>query len=104
MAINFSLDDIRDYERENPREFCAFTPKEAQNLGTGDLVKLIFRFEDDKSDFVQVERMWVNVLGKGSADGELIGFLDNEPYTKGNIKAGDELKFMAHNILEIYHG
>nr|WP_249934727.1 DUF2314 domain-containing protein [Campylobacter sp. RM15925] len=62
------------------------------------MVKLIFRFED--SDFAQVERMWVMV--DEAKDGCFIGILDNEPFTKGSVVAGDLIKFDHINVLEIY--
>nr|WP_257639734.1 DUF2314 domain-containing protein [Campylobacter concisus] len=49
----------------------------------------MFRFEDD--EFAQVERMWVVV--SETNNGEFTGILDNEPFTKGCLKVGDEIKF-----------
>lgn len=98
MSIKFNLDDIRDYERDYPQNFRAFSDIDA--LEPHDLVKLIFRFEDDESDFAQVERMWVVVIRREGD--ELVGTLDNEPYTKGCLNLGDEIKFKIYNVFEIY--
>ncbi len=35
-------------------------------------------------------------------NGEFTGILDNEPFTKGCLNAGDEIKFNYKNVLEIY--
>ncbi|WP_180382186.1 hypothetical protein [Campylobacter concisus] len=35
-------------------------------------------------------------------NGEFTGILDNEPFTKGFLKVGDEIKFNYKNVLEIY--
>ncbi|MDO5046380.1 DUF2314 domain-containing protein [Campylobacter sp.] len=98
--INFSLDDVEAYEREFGEEFKIPPKQERINLKRGDVVKLIFRFEDEDSEFAQVERMWVIV--DDIKDGYFIGILDNEPFTKGCIKAGDLLKFDHTHVLEIY--
>ncbi|WP_173031696.1 hypothetical protein [Campylobacter sp. CCUG 57310] len=53
--IKFSLDNTEEYEKEFGKEFKIPPKNERTALKKGDLVKLIFRFED--SDFAQVERM-----------------------------------------------
>ncbi|WP_149725406.1 DUF2314 domain-containing protein [Campylobacter concisus] len=96
--IKFELDDIESYKLEFGDKFYLPEREKRQNLRTGDIVKLIFRFEDDK--FAQVERMWVIV--SETNNGEFTGILDNEPFIKGCLNAGDEIKFNYKNVLEIY--
>ena len=96
--INFVLDDVENYKLEFGDKFYLPEREKRQNLRTGDIVKLIFRFEDD--EFAQVERMWVVV--SETNNGEFTGILDNEPFTKGYLNAGDEIKFNYKNVLEIY--
>ena len=96
--IKFELDDIESYKLEFGDKFYLPECEKRQNLRTGDIVKLIFRFEDDK--FAQVERMWVIV--SETNNGEFTGILDNEPFIKGCLNAGDEIKFNYKNVLEIY--
>ncbi|MGB2552192.1 DUF2314 domain-containing protein [Campylobacter sp. MOP51] len=98
--IKFSLDNTEEYEKEFGKEFKIPPKNERTALKKGDLVKLIFRFEDTNSDFPQVERMWVMV--DEAKDGCFIGILDNEPFTKDSIEAGDLIKFDHTNVLEIY--
>ena len=96
--IKFELDDIESYKLEFGDKFYLPEREKRQNLRTGDIVKLIFRFEDDK--FAQVERMWVIV--SETNNGEFTGILDNEPFIKGCLNAGDEIKFNYKNVLEFY--
>ena len=96
--IKFELDDIESYKLEFGDKFYLPEREKRQNLRTGDIVKLISRFEDDK--FAQVERMWVIV--SETNNGEFTGILDNEPFIKGCLNAGDEIKFNYKNVLEIY--
>nr|WP_314471409.1 DUF2314 domain-containing protein [uncultured Campylobacter sp.] len=98
--INFTLDNLEDYEREFGDKFYLLPRKKRQNLKRGDLVKLIFRFEDDESDFAQVERMWVII--KYNIGGNYVGILDNDPFTESHLKCGDKVKFGYENILEVY--
>ena len=96
--IKFVLDDIESYKLEFGDKFYLLECEKRQNLRTGDIVKLIFRFEDD--EFAQVERMWVVV--SETNNGEFTGILDNEPFIKGCLNVGDEIKFNYKNVLEIY--
>ena len=96
--IKFVLDDVESYKLEFGNKFYLPEREKRQNLRTGDIVKLIFRFEDD--EFAQVERMQVVV--SETNNGEFTGILDNEPFAKGCLNAGDEIKFNYKNVLEIY--
>lgn len=96
--IKFELDDVESYKLEFGDKFYLLEREKHQNLRIGDIVKLIFRFEDD--EFAQVERMWVVV--SETNNGEFTGILDNEPFIKGCLNAGDEIKFNYKNVLEIY--
>lgn len=96
--IKFVLDDVENYKLEFGNKFYLPECEKRQNLRTGDIVKLIFRFED--GEFAQVERMWVVV--SETNNGEFTGILDNEPFIKGCLNVGDEIKFNYKNVLEIY--
>ena len=76
--IKFELDDVESYKLEFGDKFYLLERKKRQNLRTGDIVKLIFRFEDD--EFAQVERMWVVV--SETNNGEFTSILDNELFQK----------------------
>ena len=76
--IKFELDDVESYKLEFGDKFYLLECKKRQNLRTGDIVKLIFRFEDD--EFAQVERMWVVI--NETSNGEFTGILDNELFQK----------------------
>ncbi|MFC2747614.1 hypothetical protein [Campylobacter concisus] len=80
--IKFVLDDVENYKLEFGNKFYLPECEKRQNLRTGDIVKLIFRFEND--EFAQVERMWVIV--SETNNGEFTGILDNEPFTKRLFK------------------
>ena len=74
--IKFELDDVESYKLEFGDKFYLLECEKRQNLRTGDIVKLIFRFEDD--EFAQVERMYAVV--SETNNGECTGSLDNEPF------------------------
>ena len=93
--IKFELDDVESYKLEFCDKFYLPEREKRQNLRTGDIVKLIFRFEDD--EFAQVERMWVVV--SETNNGKFTGILDNKPFTKGCLNVGDEIKFNYKNVL-----
>ena len=80
--IKFVLDDVENYKLEFGNKFYLPECEKRQNLRTGDIVKLIFRFKD--GEFAQVERMWVVV--SETNNGEFTGILDNEPFTKRLFK------------------
>lgn len=67
--IKFELDDVESYKLEFGDKFYLLERKKRQNLRTGDIVKLIFGFEDD--EFAQVERMWV--VASETNNGEFTG-------------------------------
>ncbi len=60
--IKFELDDVESYKLEFGDKFYLPEREKRQNLRTGDIVKLIFRFEDD--EFAQIERMWGGSLAR----------------------------------------
>ena len=76
--IKFVLDDVESYKLEFGDKFYLPEREKRQNLRTGNIVKLIFRFEDD--EFAQVERMWVVV--SETNNGEFTSILDNELFQK----------------------
>ena len=76
--IKFELDDIESYKLEFGDKFYLSEREKRQNLRTDDIVKLIFRFEDD--EFTQVERM--RVVVSETNNGEFTGILDNELFQK----------------------
>ena len=76
--IKFELDDIESYKLEFGDKFYLPELEKCQNLRNGDIVKLMFRFEDD--EFAQVELMWVVV--SETNNGEFTGILDNELFQK----------------------
>ena len=76
--IKFELDDVESYKLEFDNKFYLTEREKRQNLRTGDIVKLIFRFEDDEfartrlnrtSAIGEVQREKLNVLGGSLAYG-----------------------------------
>ena len=89
LMIKFKLDDIKRYELEFGDKFYLSERKKRQNLRAGDIVKLIFRFEDD--EFAQVERMWIVI--NSANNGEYTSTLGNKPLTKWCLGVKSESKF-----------
>lgn len=73
LMIKFSLDDLKGDKLEFGDKFYLPKCEKRQNLRAGDIVKLIFRFEDD--EFAKVERMLWAVIN-GANNGEYAGILD----------------------------
>ncbi len=68
-------------------------------LKVGDLVKIMFREENDG-----VERMWVKIT-KQQDIAEWTGVLDNDPLGENMskvLKAGDEILFHPLDIIQIW--
>ncbi len=95
--MNYKLENAEILNAENPNTFYIPSKVERESLKVGDLVKLIFVFDDEES---MPERMWVEILSK---EGEKYkGRLDNDPYTTKVIKYSDEVFFGSENIIQIY--
>lgn len=98
--ITCTLDDIEEYKKEFGEQFHVPDQHDRTSLKKGDIVKLIFRFEDDSSEFASVERMWVVITG--TCLGKYTGYLNNHPSTVDTTKDGDLVNFDYRHILEIY--
>lgn len=74
-----------------------------ENLRSGSIVKLIFRFAHEDSDPKdhQCEQMWVRIVGL-DADLHYHGILDNEP-NHNAVKYGDELYFHPLHIADVFN-
>jgi len=95
--MSYKLEDGEQLNKKNPRTFHIPSKVERDTLKTGDIVKLIFLFDDEGS---MPERMWVKIISKD--ENQYKGILDNDPYTTKTIKAGDDVIFGSENIIQIY--
>ncbi|MGI5310014.1 hypothetical protein [Rheinheimera sp. WS51] len=96
--VDFELESGEQLHAEAPDTFWIPPLPARQSLSSGDIVKLVFRIEEDGE--VNVERMWV-VIQQATTEG-YVGILDNDPYCTDQIQAGLELKFAPKHIIDIY--
>jgi hypothetical protein len=96
---SWSLDNAVELQKEFSYTF--YRPSEAiiDSLKTGDIVKLIFRFESDEPNMPVAERMWV-MIEVINDDGTFVGKLDNDPFHIKDIKAGNEVIFSREHIIQ----
>jgi uncharacterized protein YegJ (DUF2314 family) len=94
--MTYKLKNGEESNQANPKTFYIPSRKERESLKEGDIVKLMFTFQEEGT----TERMWVQVVSK---DGnQYKGLLDNDPATTQSIKAGDEVIFSPEHIIQIY--
>ena len=88
----------QSYEILSPPEEMENRPtlKELNQLEQGDLVKLIFHGIENHA----LENMWVMILKiKGN---EVLGVLDNHPFSIEGLEEGDDVHFTLDQIISIY--
>jgi hypothetical protein len=66
-------------------------------LEVGNLVKLIFAFDNTEPQQPNAERMWVIITEK--SNGKFVGTLDNEPYFIKDLNPGDTIEFEEKHII-----
>ena len=96
-----TLTNVEDMAREHPDTFYIDSWYERSNLKPGELCKLIFRTDDDKSG----ERMWVKVIVRkveteASTKIEYVGILDNIPIVV-DMEIGDRVEFGPEHVADI---
>jgi hypothetical protein len=101
------LDDAEAYHRKSPDTF-EIPPKDLRYaLPEGDGVKLIFQFPDTVmygGVETSSERMWVEVTGVTSRDGEpevptYTGVLRSTPFHEdSSLKLGATVRFQPHHV------
>jgi len=96
----YHLENACEMNRINPRSFIVPSTDEIADLRVGDLVRLIFVFNKERSDGCRAERMWVVI--RSAEDGVFTGVLDNEPRFLKTVRCGDSIHFSAEHIATIY--
>lgn len=100
------METVRPVRLSSAKESAAAAPYtfliphdvETAALRAGDLVKLRFEW-DAPIEKYEAERMWVIVRSVGPD--MIAGDLDNNPYEKGKMEAGERVLFHRDNILSI---
>ena len=88
---SWSLDDAEIIAKEAKYTFYKPSKKLIAKLQIGNLVKLIFKFENDQSEKPGSERMWVEITEINN--GKFTGTLANDPYYIKDLKHRDVLEF-----------
>lgn len=87
--------DAEAAHREHPRTYSIPRRVVRETLVPGDYVKLLFKV-DPPAGWVEVERMWVEVVG--SKDGGYTGRLANKPEHLPNLRPGDRIAFRPEHV------
>lgn len=95
----YTLYDIWEANRQNPRYFLAPTDAEVNALIPGKCVQLLFVLASPPADGPLAERMWVTIIGKNRS--VFTGRLDSEPQFLRSVNRGDELEFNRKHIASI---
>jgi hypothetical protein len=94
-AADPMLLDAESAHREDPRTYSIPRRLVRETLEPGDYVKLLFKV-DPPAGRVEVERMWVQVVG--SKDGVHTGRLANKPEHLRNLRPGDRIDFRPEHV------
>jgi uncharacterized protein YegJ (DUF2314 family) len=92
------LDDASELAARYPYTFYKPSPQAIARLKAGDLVKLIFSFQQEDAP-VRAERMWV-IIKAIDGDG-FSGALDNDPLHIQGLVAGDRIEFDSRHIIDV---
>lgn len=93
----YSLSDARELAAAAPYTFFLPADADVDRLAPDDYAKLIFELIPPGKNY-GAERMWVRLT---AAEGDAyVGILENDPY-EGRMRAGDEIAFNRHNIIDI---
>ena len=98
---HYELDNGEEIHREYSDSFWIPEKEKRESLQVGDVVKLIFRMEEEKgSEDISVERMWVEIT-----DVKLPyykGNLDNDPSGSNCVFCGQSVVFNPCHIIDIH--
>jgi hypothetical protein len=94
----YILESGEELNRLYPDSFHLPPRDRRYGLEPGELVKLIFRIETRAGE--EVERMWVQVKGRGAKG--YVGSLDNDPFCETSLKSGAEILFGPEHVIDIY--
>jgi hypothetical protein len=90
------LEDARELAEAAPYTFYVPSPEVIARLRPGDMVKLIFRYDEDGD--VSGEALWLRL---SEVDGdEFIGLLDSAPASTPDLQVGDEIEFNIYHIVD----
>ena len=87
--------DAEAAHQEHPRTYSIPRRVVRETLKPGDVVKLLFKV-DPPAGRIEVERMWVEVVGLG--DGTYMGRLANVPQHVPKLQFGDGVEFEARHV------
>jgi len=92
------LTDAAQSQRNYPYTFYKPSRATTARLGIGDLVKLIFEFDNPNPEGWSAERMWVIITER---NGDVFnGVLDNEPAQLTGLAPGDPVAFEERHIIQ----
>lgn len=97
----YTLENIKELNRQSPRINPRPTDEEISNLKVGDLVKLIFKLDTPTENGFNGERMWIII--REISGNTFKGELNNEPYHLKSVKCGDIVKFTKDNIATVWN-
>lgn len=95
--LRWWLKDASETQRSYPYTFYRPSQNIIGKLVPGNLVKLIFEFDNPDPQGYSAERMWVKIT---HIDGNRFkGELDNQPAELTSLKPGDPVEFEARHVI-----
>jgi hypothetical protein len=101
VAKRYTLKDVEQVHREQPRTFSIPRGELRRALRPGWLVKLVFELPEPVEN-CSAERMWVEV--RQVRDGGYVGRLDNRPLYLKDLAPGDDIVFDARHVAALDTG
>lgn len=95
---SWKLDDAQLIADEFPYTFYKPSEEVVSLLKSGNLAKLIFRFESDDPDAPGAERMWVKIIEVN--ENGFSGYLDNDPVYIKDLRYKDPVRFQQCHIID----
>lgn len=87
-------------EQQNPETFNGLTNAELQALAQGDFVKISLGGETLWVQLTYIDAL--DTLDGSACDAVCIGVVDNTPVTTDAVRLGDQIRFVASNIIQVY--
>ena len=101
MTAGWTLENVVEAARLNPRSFFIPSEDERLSMRPGDSVRLHFLLGNPKSDEPRAERMWVTIVDSKGDPPRYRGSLQNQPQYVSGLEPGHEIQFGPEHIARI---
>lgn len=98
-TIDYTLENVAERYREDPRHFLKPSEEELSKIKLGDPVRLIFLLSEPTADGCRAERMWVTVTEMSESG--FLGKLTNQPMFITTLNAEDTVAFSHDRVAAV---